>query len=403
MANINESFFSIAFDLIITDRPTLYDLYVNASIIEQKEKFVRIFPRGELLSFPDLQDFKQKYRQLYVPESQRTFYLQSLLSVSGKTEEEKAIVLKDNAIHYLDKLFDPSKEFTTEVLSETIVGCREIVSNMVDVLHGYNIDDLRDMIGKLSFHDFYTYDHSINVSMYCILIYQYLKPEAEREEIVNAGLSGLLHDLGKIKIPTHIINKPGKLTDEEFAEIKKHPDYGKNYIDGADLSLPPNINLDLISRVVNEHHENFDGTGYPHKIAGPNIHLMARVTAIADFFDAITTKRSYHKPLSTQDALALMKGTAGKKIDPNLFDLFTRHTEFFERNKISPVKLADEFDPCQPHDHLPLLKADTREMLEAAKKQTEFGKIKVVGGQEIKEWAEQKGVKVIETPKKKTG
>src|SRR5690606_13206199 len=134
---------------------------------------------------------------------------------------EKSAVLKTSAIRYLENIFSPEETLTSEILSQTISDCRDVVENMVDVLQNYDIDQLRDLIGSLSFHDFYTYDHSINVSMYCILIYQALNPHASRENIVHAGLGGLLHDLGKIKIPTEILNKAGKLDDDEFNEIKK--------------------------------------------------------------------------------------------------------------------------------------------------------------------------------------
>ena len=138
---------------------------------------------------------------------------------------------------------------------------------MVDVVQEYDVKQIQNLIGEMSFHDFYTYDHSINVSMYCIAIFKALKPNASREEMVMAGLGGLLHDLGKIKIPTNIINNPGHLSDEDFQVIKEHPRIGVELIDDSSPDVP-GIDFEIIKRVVWEHHENFNGTGYPRKIQG---------------------------------------------------------------------------------------------------------------------------------------
>ena len=232
MTKMGNNFFSISFDLILQDHALPYDLYVNSSSSELREKFVRVYPQNEVLTNEDLKVFKKKYYQLYVHESQREDYLRSLISLTGPgfDDHQKSEIIKSSAIHYLDKLFDKDKEFTTEILSETLQGCKTTVESMVDVIKDYDVSKLQGLIATLSFHDFYTYDHSINVSMYCISLYTAAKPNAPKEEIVLAGLGGLLHDIGKVKISTDIINKADKLTEEEFEVIKKHPDYGHHLL-----------------------------------------------------------------------------------------------------------------------------------------------------------------------------
>ena len=354
-----QSFFSVSVDLVLTKSSLPYDLYINSSGNSDRDKFIRIFPAGETINHDELHSFKKKYFQLYVLETQRSSYLKSMNRLENVEDVEKGEVIKDSAIHYLGKLFDPSKEFTTEVLNETIEGCRDSVESMVDLINDYNIDDLRDLIAGLSFHDFYTYDHSVNVSMYTISIFKMLKPDAPKKEVTQAGMGGLLHDLGKIKIPTSIINNPGKLTDEQFAEIKKHPGFGKELIQTTSCSCHQDLDFNLIERVIHEHHENYNGTGYPQKIEGLNIHVMARVVAIADFFDAITTKRSYHEVLSIPDALTIMDKTAGKKIDPHIFSVFRRHANDIVQKTTGIAKdleIDESFDPCQPHNVLPFVK-----------------------------------------------
>lgn len=366
------SFFSIRYDLIQVDSPLTYDLFVNSSVIKGKEKFIRIFPSGESLNKVDLEEFHRKYFQLYVPEEQRRIYLKSLVN-SEADDVQKTSVIKEAALEYLHNIFDKDKEFSTELLAKNIEGCREVVESMVDVLDGHNIDSLRSLIGNLSFHDFYTYDHSINVSMYCIQIYKAINPKASRKELMHAGLGGLLHDLGKIKIPTHILNNPGGLTDEEYQMIKQHPDYGLDLLVSGHCEVSEDIDLKIVARVVHEHHENFDGTGYPKKLKGKDeIHLLARVCTIADFFDAITTKRSYSEVLPIPDAMNTMRKFRGTKLDPTIFDIFDQHVRYVRAESAKDLRLADSFDPTIPYAKLPL------EEIKKFEKEMDFGKIKVV-------------------------
>jgi HD-GYP domain-containing protein (c-di-GMP phosphodiesterase class II) len=336
-----------------------------------------------------------KYHRIYVAEAERSLFLKSLVKLPEATPVQKTTVLKDSAIHHLQKLF--SQEVTTEILAQGIADCREVVEGMIDVVGDYRVDQLQDLIANLSFHDFYTYDHSINVAMYCILIFKALEPGARRSDIVQAGLAGLLHDLGKIKISTEILNSPEKLTPEQFEEIKKHPAFGYELLNQVKPTLPEDIRSELVGRVIIEHHENYDGSGYPYKLSGRQIHVLSRITTIADFFDAITTKRSYHEPLTLEDALALMSNSQGKKIDPDLFQFFVKHTQQMELRKHLNRELAAEFDPCQPCRELPLVQVAAKpaaQTLEASK-----------GSVKIAEPKRQEGVgkiRVIDTSKPRT-
>ena len=381
------SFFSVSFGLIAIGHEQKYDLYVNSSSIKDKQHFVRVFPCGEVLNEDDLINFKQKYPQLYVPEDQRQDYMRSIARSKNIPDAEAASFIKDSAIQYLHTIFDSSKEFSTELLSETIQGCKEAVESMIDVLDDYNIDSLRGLIGSLSGHDFYTYDHSINVSMYSITVLRTIKPEASRAELMHAGLGGLLHDLGKIKIPTNILNSPGGLTDEQYGEIKKHPDFGIELLRSGQVDAGEDIDLEIIARVIHEHHENFDGTGYPNKIAGKDIHLLARVCAVADFFDAITTKRSYSSVLPISEALSVMEKTAGKKIDPHIFKMFKNHVKHSKPQSVKDLRLTDRFDPTIPWEELPLEEVKVKE------DDPDFGKIKIIDNEGKKEKENSKKAK----------
>lgn len=366
------SFFSVRYDLIQTDQPLLYDLFINSSVVKGKEKFIRIFANGGSLSKSEIEEYHRKYFQLYIPEEHRKIYLRSLVH-SNADDIQKTSVIKDTALEYLHNIFGKDKEFSTELLSKNIENCREVVENMVDVLDQHNIDSLRNLIGNLSFHDFYTYDHSINVSMYCIQIYRAVNPKASRKELIHAGLGGLLHDLGKIKIPTHILNNPGGLSNDDYQVIKQHPDFGLELLLGGHCEVNKDIDVRIIARVVHEHHENYDGTGYPKKLKGKEeIHLLARVCTIADFFDAITTKRSYNEVLNIPDAMNTMRKFRGIKLDPTIFDIFDQHVRYVRAESTKDLRLADSFDPTLPYAVLPL------EEIKKFEKEMDFGKIKIV-------------------------
>ncbi len=337
-------------ELLVMDHAIPYNLYINSSVIEGREHFVKIFPVGDTLTKTEYAQMKTKYQQVYISELERGAYLRAICQYFGKSEGEKVQILKTSALQHLDSIFNvKTEEVSVEIVNQTLDGCRQTVEGFVELLKNYELNQLHELIGNLSFHDFYTYDHSINVSMYCILIYQLLDPEASPNQIINAGMGGFLHDIGKIKIPNKILNKVGRLTDEEFLEIQRHPTFGKEFLSQRGVQAPPGANVDLIRDVVFQHHENFDGTGYPNRLQGEEIQMLARVTAVADFFDAITTKRSYAEALSVEEALNLMKRSRAKKIDPVIFDRFMSHMKEKYHEKETGLHLSDDFDPCQPH------------------------------------------------------
>lgn len=337
-------------DLLVMEQAIPYNLFINSSVVEGRDHYVKILPIGDTLTKADYDQLKIKYLQVYISELERGAYLRAICTHFGKTEDEKVNILKTSALHHLDAIFNvKTDEVSVDIINQTLDGTRQTVEGFVELLKGYELNQLHELIGNLSFHDFYTYDHSINVSMYCILIYKLTTPDASPDQIINAGMGGFLHDIGKIKIPNKILNKVGRLTDEEFLEIQRHPTFGKEFLSQRGVKGPKGANVDLIRDVVYQHHENFDGTGYPTRLKGDEIEYLARITSIADFFDAITTKRSYAEALSVEESLNLMKKSRAKKIDPQIFDSFLLHMTEKYHEKESGLALADDFDPCQPH------------------------------------------------------
>jgi HD-GYP domain-containing protein (c-di-GMP phosphodiesterase class II) len=135
------------------------------------------------------------------------------------------------------------------------------------------------------------------------------------EQLRSLQMGGTLHDVGKLSVPGRILRKPGPLTPEELAEIRTHPEAGARLIE-------PIESAHVALACVLHHHERWDGSGYPHRLAGPAIPLDARVLAVADAFDAMTSHRPYRRALSDEDALAEIERCSGTQFDPDVVRAF---------------------------------------------------------------------------------
>lgn len=169
--------------------------------------------------------------------------------------------------------------------------------------------------------DAYTYGHSARVSLYAGLLGARIGLEGTPLAVLKSG--GLFHDIGKIAIPDRVLLKPGRLTDAERDEIRQHPVKGADLLRNMKTMTPA---LDIVLH----HHERLDGSGYPEGLAGESIPLAARITTIADIFDALTTARVYRVALSREKALGIMTDEAGKGWwDGRLLDEFRGVLETF--------------------------------------------------------------------------
>jgi putative nucleotidyltransferase with HDIG domain len=159
----------------------------------------------------------------------------------------------------------------------------------------------------------YTRGHSERVSEYSLMIAKELNLSKEEQETVQ--IAGLLHDIGKIGIDEEILNKPGKLTEEEYFLIKKHPEIG------AEIIQPVSY-LQKITPAVKHHQERYDGGGYPDGLRGEEIPFIARILAVADTFDAMTSTRPYREKLNYEDAISEIEKNRGTQFDPEVVDAF---------------------------------------------------------------------------------
>lgn len=169
--------------------------------------------------------------------------------------------------------------------------------------------------------DFYTYEHSVKVCMLSIMLSKWMqKPEVYMNEI---GKTGLLHDMGKCNIPNEILNKPDTLSEEEFSVMKTHSTLG--YVL---LSSTKELGSNILKGVLH-HHERYDGTGYPSKLAGEDIPEYARIITIADVFDAMTSNRIYRDKMNPYRVMEIMHEGGKGSLDPKLTNLFIQHIKYF--------------------------------------------------------------------------
>lgn len=161
--------------------------------------------------------------------------------------------------------------------------------------------------------DTYTRGHSDRVSLYSVLIGK--KLGLSKEDLRKLKLGGLFHDVGKIGIPDNILRKKAKLTNSQYNQIKSHPIIGSQILSAA------SIFKDIIP-IVKYHHERFDGTGYPEKLKGDEIPYLARITAVADCFDAMNSKRVYRDALSRTDIIKELEKNKGTQFDSKIVTAF---------------------------------------------------------------------------------
>jgi putative two-component system response regulator len=165
------------------------------------------------------------------------------------------------------------------------------------------------------FRDNETAQHIQRMSHFCALLGRRLGMPEQRCEALR--LASLMHDVGKIGIPDAILLKPGRLEPYEFDTMKLHAEIGYRILSGSNVVL-----LDQAAVIAHTHHEKFDGSGYPRGLAGDEIPLDGRITAVADVFDALTSKRVYKDPMPVDVALEILQDQRGKHFDPQIVDLF---------------------------------------------------------------------------------
>ena len=275
------------FDLMLLDY--IMTPFHGDHVVEEIRKFNKdlyiLLLTGHKDLAPPLETIKKLDIQGYCEKSDKFDQLLLLIESGLKSVEQM------NMIKQINEELADSKELLEKSYLESI----EVLRRTVEV------------------KDVYTRGHSDRVSEYSLLIVKKLNLPPEQMKTLKIG--ALFHDIGKIGIPDAILLKTDKLTDDEYSEIKNHPAIGAHILSNA------SIFADIIP-IVKHHHERYDGKGYPARLAGEDIPYLARIVAVADTFDAMTSRRSYRQALDFDYTMNEIERCKGTQFDPAIADVF---------------------------------------------------------------------------------
>lgn len=236
------------------------------------------------------------------------------------------------------KIFFEGIETISKVMQDAKSGGKVYVKGVQKVIH-LMIDNIfldkavLQGLTTIKNYDAYTYNHSVNVAIFCLALGAELS--LNRAQLSSLGIAAILHDVGKIKIPARITQKPGVLTEEEWKIVRNHPFESVKIlsdIGGID---------DLAMVVAFEHHMGYDLSGYPKVEAPRDLHIFSRIVCIADFYDATTTFRIYHKPLLADKAISLIIKKSGSYFDPLFVKVFVNMVGIFPIGTLVRLNTGD--------------------------------------------------------------
>lgn len=254
-------------------------------------------------------------KQEALPENQNTTYIEE-----SKTHSQKVMAsqeFKGFQMDYIVAINNLKSVFNGVIKQELQINEKALVESIASLFVSRNtITEVFDMIHQMHSMEDSVYAHCINVALISRMIGRWLHLEPHDLDILTC--CGLLHDIGKLSIPEEILNKPGKLTDEEFEIIKSHPKAGYEYL--------RNQNIDSrIKRSALMHHERYDGSGYPNGLTSDLLSDYAMIVAIADVYDAMTAARSYRMPLCPFQVIANFEADGFQKYHTKYIFTFLNH------------------------------------------------------------------------------
>ena len=296
----SERYAKVRLNSLFIKEPIPFDLYV---LINNKQ--IHYLRAGDTLSKDKLARFENKAPDSFFVrlEDRPAFkkYVHEKLNSKQLNSIEKAVMLRESSLTLIEELFE------NPAIDEALKESKKMVEQFVDLM-GAEPNAMADLVG-LSSHDFYTYTHSLDVGIYSLGLANVMK--YDRELLIEMGQGALFHDIGKRQVSVDIICKIGPLNDLEWAQMQKHPEYGLSIL------LEHGV-TEGIKACCFEHHESMAGNGYPQQLQAKEIHPMAKIVALSDTFDALTTQRSYNKPMKPSVALEFMRTKLAGRFDTDL-------------------------------------------------------------------------------------
>lgn len=246
---------------------------------------------------------------LYIEDSRTD----DIYPVSAISEELKKEAMQ-TIIHNFNEIKIGNGTSRTLIMEKATPLFKKLVGNVLEELKNHG--ELFSIISDVFLYDDYIFSHSLNVTIYSLALG--IEMKLSNKELETLGLGAILHDVGKMEIPLNILLKPGKLTLEEFNEIKKHADSGFQI-----LRKVQNLPL-LVAHCAYQHHERLNGSGYPRGIRDEHIHIYAKIIAVADVFDAITSNRVYRQAMLPHEALEVLYAGINSLFDAKIVEAFRK-------------------------------------------------------------------------------
>lgn len=295
-------FFRIRLTTIRPFQPVPFDIYVFVD-----GKMITYLNRGDSIRAEKVVSLHQKDtgETFFVTNVDKQIYrdyVKDAMNSTQITNHEKAAILRESSISILEDLFE------TPDVAAALAEAKPIVNELIQFME--NAPESIGNLISLSGHDFYTYNHSFDVSIYSLGLGQALG--FDKKTLEELGQSSIFHDVGKRNVSLDILCKRGPLDETEWVQMRMHPQFGLKI-----LNEYPGIS-DAIKAACYEHHESWSGGGYPQDISGQEIHPFARIVALTDTYDAMTTQRSYNVPMKPTEALNLMKNKLSGRFDPEM-------------------------------------------------------------------------------------
>ncbi|MCB0413239.1 MAG: HD domain-containing protein [Bdellovibrionales bacterium] len=310
----DSKYLPIKINSIHPSTPVPFDIFVLVN-----KKYIHYLRSGDHLNEEKISKLNKKAPESFfiLSENKASYksYIHNMIAGDTLSAEDKAIVLRESSQALVEELFESPD------IESALIESKGIITNFVQFIDEQP-SAMKHLIG-LSTHDFYTYNHSLDVGIYCLGLGHVVGYNLR--QLQELGEGALFHDIGKRKVSIDIICKNGPLDDIEWAQMQKHPEYGLAILNEFDFIS------DAVRACCFEHHENFMGNGYPQQLDGEDIHPFARMVALTDTFDALTTKRSYNTPLTPAEALEFMKTKLAGKYDEDL--LSAMYDVLFSMNK----------------------------------------------------------------------
>jgi putative two-component system response regulator len=273
-----------------------------------------------------------------------------LTAMTGDEDEAKGLAL--GAIDYITKPFNQElvksrikNHLELKLLQDDLERQVRLRTKQLEQTQEATIITLATLA---EYRDPETGGHIKRTQNYVQILAKTLQPHAQFNSYLTDQLIALLHksaplhDIGKVGVPDHILLKPGKLTDEEFVEMKKHTIYGRNSIAAAEKMLGDESFLKIAKEIAEFHQEKWDGSGYPHGLKGEEIPVSARLMAIADVYDALISKRVYKPPFTHSKAVKIIIEGRGSHFDPIMTETFEKITEQFREIALEFADFEEE-------------------------------------------------------------